>query len=620
MRLAYHPDGAWLVEGGGEGNVAIRSVDSDAFRLLNRSPGPLGLIGGLAVTKDYIWAGDGITGQLFRWSFSKVSAGDNNADLLIDENSPIAQLSTTSDERLLLAGLYDGRASVRSLPSGELLAHLIPLRDGSWVTLYPDGRYEASSTGEALSLLVQDPSTRRVSTLDGRTIEATFGETTLTPLAEGSTLVRTTIITPFGFPKVTLDGWPVRSVIPSKEAPLAYDVELTIDDPAGGDHTLEAGSDYGPPIRTSFTTDPDVRAAPTRPRALVIGNSNYHNVPKLPGAKLDAEAVAKALQTDAGWALAALDPKLDLPSKQLTDEVLAFFKNASKGDTLLVYFSGHGFTHKADGEGYLLPIDYDRNKPTEALSATTFWDAVKASPARRILVILDACRSAGFVLPADKMGLTAQELAKQGRRVGFVASTSVVDGALDTKRGGPFTQAFIKALGLVESVNPLTRSVTVQSAFRYAMGAASAQHPHLFGSLDDLPLAWPVRNEASKVVPGADAIQNEWINKVSARLITSTTKQVTPDDYRIEGKTLVIKLTFGHKTEQLRVGIHYPHGDKNAIPRPEVFKRKGGLPGQSTEITVPLGGVFTKGKHRVSIEPCESPTTCGAPEEITVEL
>ena len=57
----------------------------------------------------------------------------------IDEESVILDLAITTDQRYLIAGLNDGRASVRALPEGTLVAHLIPLGDGSWATVFANG-------------------------------------------------------------------------------------------------------------------------------------------------------------------------------------------------------------------------------------------------------------------------------------------------------------------------------------------------------------------------------------------------------------------------------------------------------------------------------------------------
>lgn len=67
-------------------------------------------------------------------------------------------------------------------------------------------------------------------------------------------------------------------------------------------------------------------------------------------------------------------------------------KDVSPNDLVVVSFSGHGINDN-DGSGYLLPVDWQRDKPFEsaiAVSTVTSW--LKALKVTKSLIILDACR------------------------------------------------------------------------------------------------------------------------------------------------------------------------------------------------------------------------------------
>lgn len=152
MALAYDPDGRWLGEGSLDGVVALRRADTGDID--RRLTGLHDEVNALLFTREHLWAG-GNNHRLLRWSLaaSALAAGNEPDIPPIDEGSRIFGLALTLDERYLIVALGDGSASVRTLPQGELKAHLIPLRDGSWATVFADGHYEASAGGNAVSLV-----------------------------------------------------------------------------------------------------------------------------------------------------------------------------------------------------------------------------------------------------------------------------------------------------------------------------------------------------------------------------------------------------------------------------------------------------------------------------------
>ena len=86
--------------------------------------------------------------------------------------------------------------------------------------------------------------------------------------------------------------------------------------------------------------------------ALVIGNSSYANVQKLPNPKADAEKIAETLRA-AGFAHVTI--AFDLTREKFIDALKTFASVAARADWGVVYFAGHGI--EFDGNNFLVPIE-----------------------------------------------------------------------------------------------------------------------------------------------------------------------------------------------------------------------------------------------------------------------
>ena len=185
--------------------------------------------------------------------------------------------------------------------------------------------------------------------------------------------------------------------------------------------------------------------------ALVIGNSGYTAVSKLPNPEHDAETIAAALKAD-GFDVTTVD---NLTRAEFIAALDRFSDNATNADWAVVYFAGHGM--QLDGVNYLIPVDAklvaDRDVSDEAIALDRVITAVSA--ARKLgLIIVDACRDNPFL---TKMRFTAAARASRTRGLARVetAGTTLVefsarDGqeALDGSESGnsPFAAALAKRL------------------------------------------------------------------------------------------------------------------------------------------------------------------------------
>jgi hypothetical protein len=123
--------------------------------------------------------------------------------------------------------------------------------------------------------------------------------------------------------------------------------------------------------------------------ALVVGNANYRNVPKLKNSVRDAALVAKALR-DVGFDVVE---KTDVSRGGFEAAVKEAIGKAKGASTILFYFAGHGF--QLNGRNYLVPTDAalkDRKKIAEETMSLDDLIAQLSVRDRQTIVFLDACR------------------------------------------------------------------------------------------------------------------------------------------------------------------------------------------------------------------------------------
>jgi hypothetical protein len=135
--------------------------------------------------------------------------------------------------------------------------------------------------------------------------------------------------------------------------------------------------------------------------ALVIGNSGYQTVARLPNPANDAKSMAKLLK-DAGFDY--VDLQQDVGNLEFKRALRRFEDNAQNADIAVIFYAGHGL--EIGGINYMIPIDArlasDRDAQDEAISLDRITDAV--DPAKRLrLVILDACRDNPFVVSMKRV-------------------------------------------------------------------------------------------------------------------------------------------------------------------------------------------------------------------------
>ncbi len=186
--------------------------------------------------------------------------------------------------------------------------------------------------------------------------------------------------------------------------------------------------------------------------ALVIGNNDYSEVPKLEKAAGDARAIASTL-TGLGFDVITL---LDANRSRMSRALVDLETRVAPGDTVLFYFAGHGVA--LDGGNLLLPTDIpsvteaQRNLlRTEGFLADDISERMQAKGAATTVMVLDACRNNPFKAGPGRSIGQSRGLSRMDTRRGMFVMFSAGAGQEALDRLGPddnhpnsvFTRLFI---------------------------------------------------------------------------------------------------------------------------------------------------------------------------------
>ena len=197
--------------------------------------------------------------------------------------------------------------------------------------------------------------------------------------------------------------------------------------------------------RVNKKNDMLVKTADSRRRfALVIGNANYTNLPKLINAVNDVRLISKSLRS-AGFQVSAHE-NLDLSGMQ--NAIRSFGDQLGKDDVGLVYFAGHGVQVK--GKNYLIPVKENIKKsfevPSNAIDVDLLISTLENVKNDLNIVILDSCRSS---FPGETRGTTRGLATIEAAKGTFIAfATAPGKEALDgSGSNSPYTKHLSRILG-----------------------------------------------------------------------------------------------------------------------------------------------------------------------------
>ena len=163
--------------------------------------------------------------------------------------------------------------------------------------------------------------------------------------------------------------------------------------------------------------------------ALVIGNNDYRNVPKLQKAVNDARTMGDTLK-QLGFSVMVAENQ----TRQAFSETwLAFDKAVGPGDTAFFFYAGHGF--EIAGQNFLLPTDVPAASEGQeelvrdaSVLADRIIERLQNKKVRTAILVFDACRNNPF----ERAGTRA--VAGGG---GLAPMTQLPEGVFSVFSAGP---------------------------------------------------------------------------------------------------------------------------------------------------------------------------------------
>ena len=163
--------------------------------------------------------------------------------------------------------------------------------------------------------------------------------------------------------------------------------------------------------------------------ALVIGNNDYKNVPKLQKAVNDARTMGDTLK-QLGFSVMVAENQ---NRQAFSETLLAFDKAVGPGDTAFFFYAGHGF--EIAGQNFLLPTDVPAASEGQeelvrdaSILADRIIERLQNKKARTAILVFDACRNNPF----ERSGTRA--VAGGG---GLAPMTQLPEGVFSVFSAGP---------------------------------------------------------------------------------------------------------------------------------------------------------------------------------------
>ncbi|WP_169789172.1 caspase, EACC1-associated type [Nonomuraea candida] len=170
---------------------------------------------------------------------------------------------------------------------------------------------------------------------------------------------------------------------------------------------------------------------------MLIGTSEYTHLRSLPAVENNLKALSSLLQQPDLWGLPAEHCTVvhNPTSVAAMMDPLWEAREEAK-DTLIVYFAGHGLIHSVESDLYLTLVDSHKDRMYSAVAYDAVRNELRASRARRKIVILDCCYS-GLALGLMGAEDVTERVANSARVTGTYLMTATAEnktalGGLDT--------------------------------------------------------------------------------------------------------------------------------------------------------------------------------------------
>jgi hypothetical protein len=174
---------------------------------------------------------------------------------------------------------------------------------------------------------------------------------------------------------------------------------------------------------------PAIPAEAAKRIALVIGNNDYKNVPKLQKAVNDARTMGDTLK-QLGFSVMLAENQT---RQAFSESLLAFDRAVEAGDTAFFFYAGHGF--EIAGQNFLLPTDVPAATEGQeelvrdaSVLADRVIERLQNRKVRTAILVFDACRNNPF----ERQGTRA--VAGGG---GLAPMTQLPEGVFSVFSAGP---------------------------------------------------------------------------------------------------------------------------------------------------------------------------------------
>ncbi len=241
---------------------------------------------------------------------------------------------------------------------------------------------------------------------------------------------------------------------------------------------------------------PEEHVAPKS--ALLVGIGRYDHpeiLPALEGPRVDIQSMQTVLRDAVigGFDVEILE---DVDSKTACSRIEPFLSNRGEDETVVLYFSGHGFIDKR-GALYLCTTDSTFERPlTSTIPATFLTGLIDACQSKRLVLILDCCYSGNFDHTA-KSGADPTEQEFRGNGLGRIVLTAGVADQLAWDAGTTgsiFTRHIVEGLLSGNADRDEDGIVTVNELYEYVYKKVTTEQPR------QRPGKWSYREDGPSFV------------------------------------------------------------------------------------------------------------------------
>jgi TPR repeat protein len=187
--------------------------------------------------------------------------------------------------------------------------------------------------------------------------------------------------------------------------------------------------------------------------ALMIGNNDYRDLPKLETAANDAREFGRILESKYGFATKVL---LNATRAEIYAALDGYRKELTENDNFLLYYAGHGELDRKNRRGYWLPVDADSDSHINSIPNYTITDILNIMSVRQAIIISDTCYSGIMTRSAvngQKVGMSDERRLKWLKEIARKRSRTVLTsgGLMPVMDAGPsdhsiFAKSILDAL------------------------------------------------------------------------------------------------------------------------------------------------------------------------------